>query len=245
VVPELVAHRGHAAAYPENTRSAVESALALGARCVEIDVQISADGRAVLFHDRSLTRMCGVGGAVHEMSIRALRALACAERGRFGERHADERILELADFAALLARHPRAFAFVEIKRVALEQHGTSKVLEAVLSDLAPVLEHCALISFDLPCLAAVRARGGVPVGAVFDRWEERATPLLGELRPEFLFFDLDGLPAQGSLRVPGSRVAIYEVADPAVARALAARGAEFVETFEIGRLLAAFARESP
>ncbi|MGF1546037.1 MAG: glycerophosphodiester phosphodiesterase family protein, partial [Thiotrichales bacterium] len=61
---DLVAHRGYALRYPENTLPAIEAALAAGARYVEIDVQLSADQVPVLFHDRSLMRMCEVTGAL-------------------------------------------------------------------------------------------------------------------------------------------------------------------------------------
>jgi glycerophosphoryl diester phosphodiesterase len=241
VVPELVAHRGHAARAPENTAAAIVGAMDAGARCVEIDVQISADGRAVLFHDRTLQRMCGVAGAVHERTLRELRALSCGESGKFGARFADEQVLDLAGFAEILRRNPHVFAFVEIKRIAIERLGARPILEIVLADLEDVLARCALISFDLPFLAAARAFRPLALGAVFDRWEERRAPGMTALAPEYLFFDLDGLPPTGSLAMPGSRVVVYEVADPAVARALAVRGVELVETFEIARMRAALA----
>ena len=57
--------------------------------------------------------------------------------------------------------------------------------------------------------------------------------------PEFLFCDVDGLPAAGELVFRRAETVIYEVADPALARSLAARGMAQVETFEIGEMLAA------
>ena len=57
------------------------------------------------------------------------------------------------------------------------------------------------------------------------------------LKPEYLFCDQEGLPARGSLRLPSARVVIYEVADPFLARSLAARGAWAVETFAIKEML--------
>ena len=54
-IPELVAHRGYALHYPENTLIGIEAAIRAGARYVEVDVQLSADKVPVLFHDRTLT----------------------------------------------------------------------------------------------------------------------------------------------------------------------------------------------
>lgn len=50
----LVAHRGFAGAFPENTVGAVRAAAAEGADLVEVDVRPSADGTVVVFHDDAL-----------------------------------------------------------------------------------------------------------------------------------------------------------------------------------------------
>ncbi|MFC6755589.1 MULTISPECIES: glycerophosphodiester phosphodiesterase [Haloarcula] len=52
--PTVFAHRGFAGKYPENTVGAVRGAVADGADAVEIDVQPTADGDVVVFHDRRL-----------------------------------------------------------------------------------------------------------------------------------------------------------------------------------------------
>jgi glycerophosphoryl diester phosphodiesterase len=239
-LPELVAHRGWARRYPENTLAALEAAIGAGARWVEIDVQLSADGFPVLFHDRSLERMCGVHGAIHQRTLADLRALACAERGRFGERFAGEGIASLAGFVQLLRRHPEVRAFVEVKRAAIEAFGAARVLERILPAIEPALRQVALISFSLPFLAHVRAWHPIPVGAVFDRWDEREQPVVREIAPEYVFCDVEGLPAEGALAHAGARIAVYEVAEREIALALAARGVELVETFAIGELIASF-----
>ncbi len=241
--PELVAHRGYAARYPENTLAALEAAIAAGARHVEVDVQLSSDGFPVLFHDRTLERMCGVSGAVHEKTLSDLRAYSCGERSKFGATFQSEGLLSLAGFVQLLRRHPDVRAFVEIKRVAIENFGRERILERVLPAIDAAIHQCTLISFSLEFLAAARRAHPIPLGAVFDRWDEREHQLVPEIAPEFVFVDLDGLPARGELRMPGARVVVYEVADPAIARALGARGVDMVETFEIAEMMAALRRD--
>jgi len=58
-----IAHRGGAGLQPENTLAAFRHAIALGADGAELDVQLSADGIAVVHHDfrlnRALTRKDG------------------------------------------------------------------------------------------------------------------------------------------------------------------------------------------
>jgi glycerophosphoryl diester phosphodiesterase len=242
---ELVAHRGYAARYPENTLAALEAAIAAGARHVEVDVQLSSDGFPVLFHDRTLDRMCGVPGTIHGTTLSDLRALSCGERAKFGDRFQSEGLLSLAGFVQLLRRHPDVRAFVEIKRVAIENFGRERILERVLPALDAAIHQCALISFSLEFLAAARRAHPIPLGAVFDAWALREDQLAAEIAPEFVFVDLEGLPATGELRVPGAKVVVYEVADPAVARALERRGVDMVETFEIEAMLAALRAPAP
>lgn len=49
-----IAHRGGAGLWPENTMGAFERAFALGADGVEMDVQLTKDGKIAIFHDHEL-----------------------------------------------------------------------------------------------------------------------------------------------------------------------------------------------
>lgn len=239
-LPErLVAHRGFAARYPENTLLALEEAVSAGARFVEVDVQLSSDGRPVLFHDRNLQRMCGAGGPVHGRTLSELRGLSCGERAKFGEAFASVRIAELRDLVELLRAHRDVFAFVEIKRASIEPFGAEKVLEATAPLLDPVRGQVALISFSLPFLAVARAGTSLPLGTVFDRLADREQPEARAIASEFTFCDVEGLPEEGPLEIGPSRLAVYEVADPALALDLFRRGVHLVETFAIGDMIPA------
>jgi glycerophosphoryl diester phosphodiesterase len=238
---ELVAHRGFAARYPENTHAALAAAIEAGARFVEVDVQLSSDGEPFLFHDRTLQRICGHAGALHELPADELRQLHAAETGKFGQAFADEPLAPLADLSELLTAYPDVFAFVELKRIAIEHFGAERVITASLRDLAPVLASCALISFDLAALKIARTLCDLPLGAVFDRWRQMDVPAYRSLAPEYVFTDVYGLPAKGPLVPEHGQLAVYEVADPAFAIHLAERGVQLVETFDIAGMLAALA----
>lgn len=234
---ELIAHRGHARHYPENTLVAFAAAVQAGARYIETDVQLSADGVPVLFHDRTLARVCAQPGAVHDYKAAELAQFAAAEPDRFGYRFARNKMATLAQFVELVAGAPAVTAFVEIKRVALERFGIARVLDAVAPVLAPIAARAILISFDRALLLAARAypqptwRG---VGAVVDRWRERDP--FAALAPDYLFCDVDGLPRFGRLHFGDAKTAIYEVADAKCARRLGRRGVELVETFAYAEL---------
>ena len=58
----FIAHRGlHNDRVPENSLEAFRLAAEAG-YAIELDIRITADGRLVVFHDKTLKRMCGVDG---------------------------------------------------------------------------------------------------------------------------------------------------------------------------------------
>lgn len=240
--PELIAHRGYAARYPENTLPALQGAAVAGARFVEVDVQLSADAVPVLFHDRSLRRVCGASGAIHRTTYERLMRLSAHEPRRFGTRYQGTPLLALSGLRAFLEAYPDVTAFVEIKSSAVYHFGAEAVLDAVARDLAPVALRCVLIARSVPLLGAARQRlerggaaaGWAALGGVISRWRQRRS--LAHLDLEYLFCAVEGLPSGGTLAFGDARIAVYEVADPALALRLHTRGAHFIETFAIGEL---------
>jgi glycerophosphoryl diester phosphodiesterase len=67
--PLIIAHRGFSGRYPENTLASVRAAIQLGVDFVEIDVQETADGELIVFHDYRLNRICGVRGRVRDKTL--------------------------------------------------------------------------------------------------------------------------------------------------------------------------------
>lgn len=60
----LIAHRGASAYAPENTMEAIRLAAKMGAKWIETDVQLTADGHLVMVHDATLNRATNGSGYV-------------------------------------------------------------------------------------------------------------------------------------------------------------------------------------
>ena len=72
------AHRGlHGGEIPENSLAAFRAAREKGAG-VELDVQFTKDGKLVVFHDRTLLRMCGVDRPVAACTYEEVRTCSLA-----------------------------------------------------------------------------------------------------------------------------------------------------------------------
>ncbi|MDH5512692.1 MAG: glycerophosphodiester phosphodiesterase family protein [Gammaproteobacteria bacterium] len=242
ILPQLVAHRGYPRHYPENTLIGLEAAIAAGARYIEVDVQVSRDRVPVLFHDRNLKRLCGVGGAVHDHVYEELWRLRIAEPDRFGERFRDVHITRLSELGHLLVRQPEVTAFVELKRASLERFGIDTLLTLARRSLKPVLGQCVLISYSLEALRMAHAKGWPRIGAVIDHWNEHEQKLVTDMRPDYIFCDVEGLPGDGDLGIDDAQLVVFEVADARLALSLAARGAKFIETFAIGEMIREISR---
>src|SRR5262245_52038859 len=74
-----VAHRGlHGAAWIENSRAAFEAAIA-ARHGIELDVQASRDGQAMVFHDERLERLAEHAGPICGLAQRELERIRLRE----------------------------------------------------------------------------------------------------------------------------------------------------------------------
>jgi glycerophosphoryl diester phosphodiesterase len=226
--PALVAHRGDAGRYPENTLVSIRAALETGVGAVEFDVQFSRDQVPVVLHDENLRRTTGVDAAVFDLDVDRIRAI---------EIDAGITVPTLAEMVAELRAWPEATAFVEIKRASLRRFGVGPVVARVLDELRPVMSNAVVISFDIEAVEVARRSGGARIGWVLDAWDDAVLSTAGTLAPEYLFCDL---PLAGDPLWPGPwQWVVYGVETVESAMAMAGRGADLVETMALGVLLAA------
>lgn len=241
MLPEIVAHRGDAEHFPENTLPGFESSWRRGLSHVELDVQVSADGVPFVIHDSALERTTRGTGDVRLLMSGQLDGVDAGEPARFGRAHAGTALPRLSAVVELMAGYPGARAFVEVKRASLVHHGRAHCMERVLAALAPARERCAVISFDADAARLARASAGFAIGWVLDGDPVQLRSVLELMRPEFVFCDHRRLPPGRPLPAGSWTWVIYEVTEARQALDLHARGAAMVESMAPFRLAAGLA----
>jgi len=209
LVGRPIAHRGlwRPGLRPENSLAAFEAACAAGYG-IELDVQLTADGEAVVFHDHDLDRMTAESGLVEERTAAELSRLTL-----LGGDH--QTIPLLADALAVIAG--RVPVLVELKTPPC-QDGP---LEARAADLLRgYAGPAAVLSFNAKALAAFRRHAPeVAAGlnlAPADRLDAAS------FRPDFLSINqqLAGQSFVADWRTAGGSVIAWTVRTAAERQAL-------------------------
>lgn len=166
---------------PENSCAGVRAAMAAGYG-IEIDLQLSRDGRAMVFHDYDLARLTGEKGPVQQRDA--------AELSQITLLGCDEGIPTLAEVLELVAG--QVPLLIELK----DQHGQMGVTDgrleqAVAQDIAGYDGPLGLMSFNPNSVVALAGLvPDVPRGIVTEDFPAKSWPLL---RPE-VRAHLSGIP---------------------------------------------------
>jgi glycerophosphoryl diester phosphodiesterase len=213
-----IAHRGlwSPDGPPENSLGAFQAACAAG-YAIELDVQLSADGEAMVFHDAALKRMTGAEGRLRDRSA--------AELGELRLAGTDERIPTLLETLTLVGR--RAMVHVELKTPYGEVGPLERRVHEVIGDHNGPL---CVIGFN-PYSHAWFADRYPGVLRGLDSYSYHRAPDMAEdqrrafaglehvaiARPHFLALGLDMLPSARAarFRAEGMPVVAWTVRDPA------------------------------
>jgi glycerophosphoryl diester phosphodiesterase len=171
----ITAHRGSSVTAPENTLAAIEQAISDGADYVELDVRLTADGVAVLLHDRDLRRVAGVPRNIWEVNYETVRTLDVGKW--FDPAFAGESIPTLEQ--AIEALRGRARLYLEIKpsphspdltrRVVATLQQTGFTGETLLAALDPrILHEARRFDADLRTSLLIHTAIGRPETQPFD-----------------------------------------------------------------------------
>lgn len=112
-IPRIIAHRGNSSVAPQNTLAALEAAWRAGADSIEIDLQLSADGAAVVIHDDTVDATTNGSGAVDDLDLAELRHLDAGSW--FSAAYAGQRIPTFAEVIAFLEARRGVDLLLELK----------------------------------------------------------------------------------------------------------------------------------
>ena len=235
-----VGHRGYPEIYPENSLIGIESALKLGAQAIEIDLQVSADGEPVLFHDEELFRLTGNNGNVSDYLWEKLQSFSAHEPQRLGKQFLPSPIAHLQQVVDLLEHYPDAQLFVELKAEVFTQFPRLVFLKKVWQILQPIQARCVLISFDLYVLRLAQQNFRCRVGWVLTRYDKPSYARIKNNPVDFVICNIRKLPALPEQPWPGPwQWFVYDVVDAANTQACLDRHIYWIETWNIGGMLAA------
>ncbi len=245
-LPDLIAQRGNVDEYPENTLPALRSALALGARHIAFDVQLTADRQAVLLNDVNLKRMTGVDRSALELTWQQLAEIPVTEPERFQQKYTDIGVPTLAQAVSLLGTHPAVTAFVEIKRASLRVFGADVVVRKICEVLKPIVRQCVLVSRDLAAVHHVRQISSYRIGWIVSEYSTLSALKSEALVPDYLLCDQELLTETGAQLWRGPwRWVVHNVSSREAAAQLAMRGARLVATTSYRKVLRELKNAAP
>lgn len=229
----VFAHRGARERAPENTLPAFRMAAELGADGIELDVQLSADGALVVFHDDTLERTTGAPGRVADRTLVDLRQLDAG--AWFAPQFAGTRIPTLDEVFESL--DPHMLVNVEIKASSLfAPYG--ELVESVIDCIARhnMARRVLISSFNPAALGAVRRRAPhLPIGYLYaprlplplaKGWLAR--PLIGPHEARHPHFSMVDERYMRWARRAGYRVNVWTVNEPDDVRRMATLGVDMI-----------------
>ena len=232
----LVAHRGEPESFPENSLPGFEHAIRHGARYVECDVHITADGVPILSHDANLLKLTGKQIIIADHDWEEIRDMPAGYSERFGDQFEDLRIATLEQFVDLMAKQDHVKSFIELKQSSIDYWGL-KAVDLVMKTLQPILSDCIMISFNDDAIAHARKHFDVPIGWVLPEWLERNREIATELAPEYLFVDTEFCPEDQAELFSGLwEWVAYTVNTAEEVEKYAGLGIELIETDRFSKL---------
>lgn len=236
-IPTLVAHRGYMAHYPENSLKAMTTALKSGACLLEFDIQMAADGQFVLLHDADFRRTGDNPARVFDLTSKQIQSISVHEPQRFGTKFKPTRVPLLTEVLDLLNPCPKASALVEIKTESLDHWGVGKVMAQLVACLQPYRPQCQIISYSSAALEYARRLGDWPIGWVIRHFDRSHQQQAEQLQPDLLICNYQKIGETVPLWAGSWRWMVYDITDPELALSWAQRGADLIETADIGAML--------
>jgi glycerophosphoryl diester phosphodiesterase len=177
-LPLVVAHRGNSSVAPENTLVAFEAAWRAGADLVEVDLQLTRDGVAVVIHNDTVDATTDGAGRVDDLDAAELRRLDAGTW--FSPHYRGARVPTAVELFAFLAERPGLGLLAELKG-AWRPEAARQVAEEI--EAAGLAERVIVQSFWTETVAALRdVAPELPRGLLVADLPEDLIALCRELR---------------------------------------------------------------
>ena len=124
---EIIAHRGASAAAPENTMAAIKQAIVDKSDWVEIDVQETADGEVVVFHDSDFMKLANINLKIWDATMADLKNIDIGSH--FSKHFKEQRVPTLSQ--VLAASKGKIRVIIELKYYGHDQQLEQRVAECV------------------------------------------------------------------------------------------------------------------
>ncbi|MBF0444571.1 MAG: hypothetical protein HQL68_03215 [Magnetococcales bacterium] len=225
----LVAHRGIPANFPGNSIHGLHCVLEYGIHYLEFDIQISSDGVAILFHDANLKRETGINARVEDLTWDELQKI------HFKKKNGEQTypLTSLANAVELIEKYPQCTIFAEVKRAAILKFGIEGVTAIIFNTLAPIHKRVIPISIHKGFLKHVREQFSCPIGWICETLGEYNQQQANNLKPDYLFTNMDNLSQTQTLSPAPWVWAVYETSDPSVGKKWLKSGVTLIESNDV------------
>ena len=246
--PAVVAHRGGAKEFTENTVEGFQRAAKLGAVAIETDIRLTKDGVVVIYHDDNVGRVEGMpfgtkGPLVAdvnyaEMTAKSLKPVGDDRSGR-----------KVPTFKDVLDKVPTVLLNVELKRCPRFDELVDKTI-AILKD-HPAMERVVLEPPDIPTAQKFRTAFGSRLKLHINPGYDSSLPYEDSVKKVIAFkphslsisykklsWEIVDLAHKG-----GVEVWVWTVDDPGIAQAAALLGADAIKTDKPTMLLELFKKK--
>lgn len=182
---QRVAHRGGAALAPENTLAAFRNALNFPIDAIELDVHMSRDGHAIVFHDYIVDKRTNGTGNILDLDFAYLRSLNAATHFPGGWPQA-EQIPTLREVLDLARGHVQVYIEIKPSRRNDVYGRYPNIAETVLAEVraADMLNQVLIMSFAWDILPQIKSLApDVQTGALVsdEVWNPHAENALNTL----------------------------------------------------------------
>jgi glycerophosphoryl diester phosphodiesterase len=245
VKPAVVAHRGGAKEFTENTIEAFQRAGKLGAVAIETDIRLTKDGVVVIYHDDQVGRVEGMpfgtkGPLVADVTYAEMTAKALKPVGE------DKGGRKIPTFKDVLDKVPTVLLNVELKRCPRFDELVDKTI-AILK-IHPAIDRVVLEPPDLVTAQKLREGLGNKLKLHINPGYDSSVPYDAAVKKVIAFkphslsisykklsWEIVDLAHKG-----GVEVWVWTVDDPGIAQAVALLGADAIKTDKPTMLLEMF-----